>query len=275
VVTSALTEPTPDTADAASASSSEILHVQAPARVTPPSTRLARVRVVLALAALFCVLAVAAVAERGQLLLTWDEPIQRAVEDSRTSLFDDVFTGLSLLGSTVVVLGLGTLAAAVTWRRCRAVATVLLVATFSRPALEFTLKVLVDRDRPDLDRMVSGDGPSFPSGHVMAGVALWGLMPLVVSLYTRRRAVWWASVAVAAALIAGIAASRVYLGVHWFSDVTGGLVVGAIFLLGVEALLIRQHARHPCRLVGGAAPPDAEPASPEARAPHGRTSTSG
>jgi membrane-associated phospholipid phosphatase len=74
-------------------------------------------------------------------------------------------------------------------------------------------------------------------------------LPVVVALYTRRRAIWWASVAVSATLIAGIAASRVYLGVHWFSDVTAGLVVGTFFLLGVDNVLIRAHRRYPCRMM--------------------------
>lgn len=221
-------------------------HIAMPA--TPLSVLGTRRRTLLALLVLLAALAVAAAFDRGELLLTWDHPIQRAVESSRTSALDDMFLTFSRLGSTVIVLTLGVLASLVTWRRCRAVGTVLLVATFSRPALEFIVKALVDRDRPDLERMVAGNGPSFPSGHVMAAIALWGLLPMVVSLYTHRRAVWWASVAVAGVLIAGIAASRIYLGVHWFSDVTGGFVVGAFFLLGVEALLIRQHARHPCRL---------------------------
>jgi hypothetical protein len=94
--------------------------------------------------------------------------------------------------------------------------------------------------------MVNGTGPSFPSGHVMAAVALWGLLPLVVALYTKRKAVWWASVYIAGGLIAGITASRVYLGVHWFSDVTAGLVVGTFFLLGVETVFRRMHVRYPC-----------------------------
>ena len=50
-------------------------------------------------------------------------------------------------------------------------------------------------------------------------------------------------------LIVSIAASRVYLGVHWFSDVTAGLIVGSFFLLGVDVLLGRQHTRHPCGLM--------------------------
>jgi undecaprenyl-diphosphatase len=225
-------------------------HVHATMPATPSSVLLSRPRLVLVLVAVFAALALAAAMWGGQVLLTWDEPIQRGVEARRTSALDELFLMVSRFGSTIPVLVIGTLASIVTWRRCRAVGTAVLLATFSRPALEFVVKALVDRDRPDFDRLVAGNGPSFPSGHVMAAVALWGLMPLVVSLYTRRRAIWWASVAVAGALIAGIAASRIYLGVHWFSDVTGGLIVGAFFLLAVEALLIRQHARHPCHLMG-------------------------
>ena len=236
------------------------VHVTPPA--TPASVLLPRPWLMSALAALFVALALSAALWGGQVLLTWDEPIQRGVEARRTSGLDDLFLTISRFGSTIPVLALGTAATLATWRRCRAVGMAVLVATVSRPLLEFTVKILVDRDRPDLERLVAGNGPSFPSGHVMAAVAVWGLMPLVVSLYTRRRAVWWASVAIAGGLIGGIAASRIYLGVHWFSDVTGGLIVGAFFLLGVEAVLIRQHARHPCHLLGGST--DTRPGIPPA-----------
>jgi len=225
-------------------------HIHAELPATPSSVLLSRPRLVAGLFAAFVTLATGAALWGGELLLTWDEPIQRSVESRRTAFLDDLFLNISRLGSTIPVLVLGAVTAVVAWRRCRAVGTAVLVATVSRPVVEFTVKALVDRERPDFERLVAGNGPSFPSGHVMAAVALWGLMPVVVSLYTHRRAVWWASVAIAAALVAGIAASRVYLGVHWFSDVTGGLIVGAFFLLGIEALLIRQHARHPCRLLG-------------------------
>jgi hypothetical protein len=99
----------------------------------------------------------------------------------------------------------------------------------------------------------------------MAAVALWGMLPVIVSLYTRRRGLWWASVVVSAVMVLGIAASRVYLGVHWFSDVTGGLVFGTFFLLGVEAVLTRQHARHPCGLLaeGDGAQPEATESTAE------------
>jgi undecaprenyl-diphosphatase len=214
--------------------------------MTPASFLLPRPRLLLGLAILFCSLAVAAAMDHGVALLTWDEPIQRVVENARTPWLDDFFLNVSLLGSTKVVLTLGAAAAVVAWWRCRALAAAIALATVSRPLLEFTLKILVGRDRPDLERMVHGEGPSFPSGHVMAAVALWGLLPLLVALVTRRRWVWWTSVIVSGSLIVLIAASRTYLGVHWFSDITGGLVLGSFFLLGVETALKHGHRWRPC-----------------------------
>jgi undecaprenyl-diphosphatase len=202
-----------------------------------------------ALALLLFTLAFAARADGGWLLLHWDEPVQRMVEDARTSGATAVVKRISFLGSTVAVLTLGAVLAAISWIRCRSVAIVVLVATLARPLLEFTIKALVDRDRPDLERLVNGTGPSFPSGHVMAAAALYGLVPLVVTLYTRNRRIWWATTIASALLILAIGASRTYLGVHWLSDVVAGLIVGAFFLRGAEWLLARQHRRRPCAAV--------------------------
>jgi undecaprenyl-diphosphatase len=241
------------------------VHVHLDPPATPASVLLSRPRLVTTLALLLVALATGATLSGGQTLLTWDEPIQRAVEGGRTADLDQFFLTVSRLGSTVIVLGLGAFGALFTWRRCPAVAVALAAATLSRPVLEFTLKSTVGRSRPDLERMVDGTGYSFPSGHVMAAVALWGLLPTVVGLYTHRRGLWWASVAVAGGLIVSVAASRVYLGVHWFSDVTAGLVVGAFFLLGIDAVFRRAHGRYPCGLVPG--PDAADGAAPPGRVP--------
>jgi membrane-associated phospholipid phosphatase len=49
-------------------------------------------------------------------------------------------------------------------------------------------------------------------------------------------------------MIAIVAASRVYLGVHWFSDVVGALLFGAVFLLAVEWCFDHGHRRYPCQV---------------------------
>ena len=106
---------------------------------------------------------------------------------------------------------------------------------------EFTLKELVDRPRPAGDRLVPGNGPSFPSGHPLATAASWCLVPLVVGLYTARRSVWWASVVAAWLLAVAVAASRVWLGVHWTSDVIAGLLLAVLGVFAAERFIDRVH----------------------------------
>lgn len=214
-----------------------------------PTTFFARRRRLLALIAVgFGFFAVSAATANAWLLLRWDRPIQRFVEGNRNDLLDASFLLASRFGSTMVVLSLGVLVSVLTWSRCRAVTVAVVAATLGRPLIEFTLKVLVGRERPDFERMVAGNGPSFPSGHVMASIALWGLLPMVVALFTRRRALWWVSVVVSVGMIVVISASRVYLGVHWASDVFAGLLLGVFFLIGVEWVLHRAHHDHGCRV---------------------------
>ena len=220
------------------------LHRNPPA--TPAAFYRNRLPLLLAIGALFAFFAIAAATASGWLLLRWDEPIQRWVESQRTDGLDTFFREVSGLASTRDVLILAPLLAALAWPRCRAVAIAIAAAAVARPLLEFTLKEVVGRDRPNLTRMVHGEGYSFPSGHVMAAVALWGLVPVVVGLYTRRRAIWWASAVVSGIIIVLVAGSRVYLGVHWFSDVLAGLLLGSFYLLGVEALVDYLHRRHGC-----------------------------
>ena len=194
----------------------------------------------------FLTLAVLARIHRGGPLLTWDRPIQHWAESHRGDDVNSVFRAISQLGGiTVVAVGLIVLLYLV-YRRCQSLGIVLLIAVAARPLLEFLLKELVGRPRPDFERLVPGVGPSFPSGHVMAAIALWGLVPPVVALLTRRRTLWWASVVVSGAVILGVAASRVYLGVHWFSDVVGALLLGGLYLLVVEWLLDWHHERRGC-----------------------------
>jgi undecaprenyl-diphosphatase len=194
----------------------------------------------------------------GSVLLTWDEPIQRFVEAARTGWLDRLFLTVSRLGSNIVVfpvaIGLATLA----WRRCRPLALFVVISAFLRPGMEFLLKELIDRPRPDMEQMVNGTGPSHPSGHVLASLAVWGLLPAVIAVVTGRRSWWRVSVVAVMLVIPLIAASRVYLGVHWTSDVFGGLLIGLIYLLSVEVIFLRSHpeggcggVRRPQRLLGG------------------------
>lgn len=194
----------------------------------------------------FLLLALAALVGRGSLLLRVDLPVERFVISHRTDWLDVAFRRISFLGSTKVVLVGGAVLAAAAWRRCRWVACLVVAATLTRPLVEHVLKLVVARPRPDLDRMVPGVGYSFPSGHVMAAATLWLMVPVVLSLYHSSRRVWWASVAVSLTAVALISASRVYLGVHWPSDVVAGALAAAALLAVLDLGFMRVHRRRHC-----------------------------
>jgi undecaprenyl-diphosphatase len=215
--------------------------------LTPAAVLLRLPFVVPLLVVAFVFLAIGAAVSDGELLLTWDEPVERALQDVRTPWLNEVVKSVSSLGGTaVVVVGLVVLLLFV-YRRCRSLALVLLVATLARPAVEWGLKMLIDRPRPSFDQLTGVAGASFPSGHPMAAIALWGLLPPVIALFTHRHALWWASVVASAAIVGVVGLSRVYLGVHWLSDVVGAWLLGALYLLAVEWLLDWHHERVPCQ----------------------------
>ncbi len=190
-------------------------------------------------AALFVLLA--AGAAYGQ--LPWDRPITDAVVAARTSFTDTVALRVSFLGSTPVVLSVALAAAALAWRRSPRLAVAILVIAATRPLLEWAVKDLIARDRPVGARLVRGDGPSFPSGHPMAAAASWCLLPLVVELYAQKRAVWWATVIGTWTLAVCVGASRVWLGVHWASDVVGGLLLAVLGVAAAERIMHDTHSR--------------------------------
>jgi undecaprenyl-diphosphatase len=194
-------------------------------------------------AALFTALAIGAAFE----LLPWDRPITNAMVEARTDVANRVFLRISWFGSTPVVLTVSAIAAALSWRRCPRLAIAIVVIALARPLAEFALKELVGRERPAGDRIVAGRGPSFPSGHPLATAASWCVLPLVAALYTRRRILWWTVAVSVWALAIAVAVSRVWLGVHWTSDVIGGLLLAVIGVAGAEWAVEATHPGEPCR----------------------------
>ena len=199
-----------------------------------------------AIVVLFAAMAAAAAIANGALLRVWDEPIRSWISDHRAEGLDSFFLTVTRLGSwQVVVIGLVVLLT-LAWRVCAPMAGLLIVATLARPLCEWLMKASVDRPRPSQGALVESGGPAFPSGHPMAAIALWGLVPPIVALMTNRRALWWIATFVSGTIIVLVAASRVYMGVHWFSDVIGAFLFGAVFLLVIERIGDVSHRRYPC-----------------------------
>ncbi len=97
------------------------------------------------------------------------------------------------------------------------------------------------RDGPSLTDLLAGNGlgNSFPSGHVVRTVVAWGLLAFVISRLAPSRAVRMLAIPVAIVIIVAVAMDRLYLDVHWESDVVGGLLLGGIALLAATVWLDR------------------------------------
>ncbi|RIJ69745.1 PAP2 family protein [Nakamurella silvestris] len=98
-------------------------------------------------------------------------------------------------------------------------------------------KHLVDRQRPPLaTQLVLETNGSFPSGHLTSAVLVYGSIALALIVTSGARPVRTAVVAVVAMVLVGV--DRLYLGVHWFSDLVGATTLGlSLFLLGAAVWL--------------------------------------
>jgi undecaprenyl-diphosphatase len=165
----------------------------------------------------------------------WDTHIQDHIHGDTTPRLTRLMFALSRIGSpTVLVPVIPTLAALLWWWSRRHAAVVLLIATGGAGALVTLLKLHFRRVRPDLPWALAHEPSySFPSGHSVFAVVFYGTL---IYLGLRHLRWLWARLAVvlaAGTLILGIGISRVYLGVHYPTDVAAGYFVGAVWLGGV------------------------------------------
>lgn len=196
---------------------------------------------IITVALAFLLLAVAAASDGRSLLLLVDRPVHEVVLAYRHPMLDQVFRVVTYLGASAIVVPMALAVAAFVWRRCTALALSILAAVAVRPVLEIGLKLAIARSRPELDPLVDVASASFPSGHVFTAVVVWGLVPSAAGVLGCRPGARRAVVAAVAVVVVLVAASRVYLGVHWLTDVLGGALIGGLFLLAVDVLLERLH----------------------------------
>ena len=97
-------------------------------------------------------------------------------------------------------------------------------------ALNLVLKEIVQRPRPDGFRLISETGYSFPSGHSMISMAFFGLLVWMIWNYERDRHLRGFLCTVLSVVIVMVGVSRIYLGVHYASDVLAGFCVSTIWL---------------------------------------------
>lgn len=98
-------------------------------------------------------------------------------------------------------------------------------------ALNQLLKVILHRPRPTEYRIIEAIGYSFPSGHSMVSMAFYGYLMYLTYKYIKNKYLKWTIIIVLSLLICLIGISRIYLGVHYTSDVLGGFLISISYLV--------------------------------------------
>jgi membrane-associated phospholipid phosphatase len=167
--------------------------------------------------------------------VTWWEAQRSATLDTLTDVGSS-FADTAVLGATVAVL---FLVLVFVWQRKRG-ATALGLALGLEVTVFLTVSATVGRARPDVEQLdPAPPTASFPSGHVGATVT-FALIVAVIVFWNSRHAIWRAlAVTSALALPVIVALARMYRGMHYFTDVVGGALLGAAAAFGAWLVINR------------------------------------
>jgi undecaprenyl-diphosphatase len=172
---------------------------------------------------------------------------------------DVAATVITDFGSPVATAAVAVICAALLlWWARSVIPSIVIIGTVGAAAAASTaLKAVIDRPRPPLQwQAVLETDPSFPSGHVTGTAALLGIIAVAVGIGRARATRVWLTIGVVTGVVL-VAATRLYLGVHWLTDVTAGAILAALFVLMGAAVfdaLRRRPGRHDTSTPAGPPP---------------------
>jgi len=183
-------------------------------------------------------------------------------------------TEVTPLGTGIVVLVVVGVTAAFLWHtEHKHSARLLLAATAGSILLNNVLKLYFDRPRPEVfERLTHTASSSFPSGHAMSATVVYGTVGYLLARLQKHRLSRAVTLLLAVLMIALVCLTRLYLGVHYPSDVFGGIIVGLAWsgfcMATLEASLALARRRTPPSVVEEAPTPKEQVATLSPSAPH-------
>lgn len=162
--------------------------------------------------------------------LNFDTVIREWVYAHRTAVLSGFFIPVTYMGNwqSIVLLGLVLLLYKGTRRD---IGLPFAVISLGSTVAYKVVKGFFQRPRPDIAvRLIEQGGYSFPSGHSMNGLVCFGILIYLIRRYCKNRKLADGLTVFLAVLITAIGLSRVYVGVHFPTDIIGGWSLGAVYL---------------------------------------------
>ncbi|WP_029053328.1 phosphatase PAP2 family protein [Sporosarcina ureae] len=175
-----------------------------------------------------------------QTISSFDEPIIDFVQSAESPGLTSIMKLFTTIGSTtsVVLLAILTLGVLL-WKKHRAQAVLFAIVLAGTGILNQVLKFIFKRERPDFNRLIDIGGYSFPSGHTMMAFSLYTILAYILWRNVKNTGSQVVIIILAAMMIVMIAVSRIYLGVHFPSDIVGGVLASSVWLFASIAFYQR------------------------------------
>lgn len=136
------------------------------------------------------------------------------------------------IGGTITLITLAGISLVISIIKHKKKIGIAIVANLSISALLNTvLKHIIQRDRPIGYRLIDETGYSFPSGHSMNSMAFYGFIIYLIYKFVKNKYIKYVAITILSILIVSIGISRIYLGVHYTSDVIAGFLVSISYLI--------------------------------------------
>ncbi|MGE5701821.1 MAG: phosphatase PAP2 family protein [Clostridia bacterium] len=174
----------------------------------------------------------------GHELASFDQSIIAQVELLVQPQLTPVMSAFTFLGSaTGLIILLLLTVVLMLWRKKRWEALFLVVAMAGGTIFNQVLKMIFHRERPALHRLIEESGYSFPSGHSMSAIIFYGMLAVLLVVLVKSAVAKVFLCIGAGTLIVLIGLSRIYLGVHYPSDVLAGFAAGGVWMVACLIML--------------------------------------
>ncbi|MGO8905701.1 MAG: phosphatase PAP2 family protein [Solirubrobacteraceae bacterium] len=173
-----------------------------------------------------------------------DLEVVREIAAQRTAALTEIAKVVTWAGSAFLLVPLALICCVALIRAgLRREALAVALSLGGAMLLSDLIKLLVSRPRPPVEHLQGVTGSSFPSGHATQASAFWFSLVLVLRATGGSRTAIRVAAAVALVLVVTVAASRVYLGVHYPSDVMAGILLGIGWAVFVARCLLERRVQ--------------------------------